>query len=185
MSIQSTKPVDYDDLQDMVASSDSGGRSPEGLTKKIIVGVAILWSLFQLYYTSPLPFWLQEVVRNWGLSLNVVVDDTKARSIHLAFALFLAFLSYPAFKNSPKHHVPIIDWLFATFGAFLGAYYLFFYEGLVTRFGAPIGQDIIAGCLGILLLLEATRRSLGLPLVIIAIIFLLYNFFGKYLPTHC
>ncbi|KAE9542220.1 TRAP transporter permease [Ursidibacter maritimus] len=177
------KTASYDDLQDMVASSDSGGRNPSGLTKKIIVATAILWSLFQLYYTSPFPFWLQEVLRNWGLDLNVVIDDTKARSIHLAFAMFLAYLSFPAFATSPKHRVPYQDWLFATLGAFLAAYYIFFYEGLVTRFGAPNIQDIIAGCLGIILLLEACRRSLGLPLVIIAVVFLLYNYFGQFLPT--
>ncbi|MGY4674083.1 TRAP transporter permease [Ursidibacter arcticus] len=177
------KTASYDDLQDMVASNDSGGRNPAGLTKKIIVATAILWSLFQLYYTSPFPFWLQEVVRNWGFDINVVIDDTKARSIHLAFAMFLAYLSFPAFATSPKHRVPYQDWLFATLGAFLAAYYIFFYEGLVTRFGAPNTQDIIAGCLGILLLLEACRRSLGLPLVIIAVVFLLYNYLGQFLPT--
>lgn len=175
--------ANYDDLQDMVASNDSGGRNPAGLTKKLIVITAIVWSLFQLYYTSPFPFWLQEVVRSAGFDLNVVIDDTKARSIHLAFALFLAYLSFPAFANSPKYRVPYQDWLFAILGAFLGAYYIFFYEGLVTRFGAPITQDIIAGCLGLLLLLEACRRSLGLPLVIIAGVFLLYNYFGQFLPT--
>lgn len=182
MSVQ-TKTVDYDDLQDMVASNDAGGRNPLGFTKKLIVFTAILWSVFQLYYTSPMPFWLQEILTKSGLDLNVVVDDTKARSIHLAFALFLAYLSFPAFATSPKHRVPLIDWIYATCGAFLGAYYLFFYQGLVTRFGAPNMQDIIAGCLGILLLLEACRRSLGLPLVIIATVFLLYNYFGQFLPT--
>lgn len=180
---ETTATASMDDLQDMVASSDSGGRNPTGLTKKLIVVTCILWSLFQLYYTSPFPFWLQEVVRNAGFGLNVVIDDTKARSIHLAFALFLAYLSFPAFASSPKHRVPYQDWLFATLGAFLGAYYLFFYEGLVTRFGAPILQDVIAGVLGLILLLEACRRSLGLPLVIIAIVFLLYNYFGQFLPS--
>lgn len=182
MSVQ-TKTMDYDDLQDMVASNDAGGRNPSGFTKKLIVFTAILWSVFQLYYTSPMPFWLQEVLTKAGLNWNVVVDDTKARSVHLAFALFLAYLSFPAFATSPKHRVPVIDWIYATCGAFLGAYYLFFYQGLVTRFGAPNMQDIIAGCLGILLLLEACRRSLGLPLVIIATVFLLYNYFGQFLPT--
>ncbi|MFZ7245645.1 TRAP transporter permease [Avibacterium gallinarum] len=180
---ESTKKMDYDDLQDMVASNDSGGRNPTGASRKLIVITAILWSIFQLYYTSPVPFWLQEVVRNWGLDINVVIDDTKARSIHLAFALFLAYLSFPAFATSPKHRIPLLDWFFATLGAFLGAYYIFFYEGLVTRFGAPNTQDIIAGCLGVLLLLEACRRSLGLPLVIIASVFLAYNYFGQFLPT--
>ncbi len=177
------KTANYDDLQDMVASNDTGGRTPTGVAKKTIVYVAILWSIFQIYYASPLPFILQEWLSSLGINLNVVVDDTKARSIHLAFAMFLAFLSYPAFANSPKHKIPTLDWCFAFLGAFLGLYYIFFYEGLVKRFGAPNLQDIIAGCIGVLLVLEATRRSLGLPLVVIAIIFLLYNFFGQYFPS--
>ena len=124
MSAQS-KTLDYDDLQDMVASNDAGGRTPTGFAKKLIVITAILWSVFQLYYTSPLSFWLQEVLTRANIDLNVVVDDTKARSIHLAFALFLAYLSFPAFAFSPKHRIPLQDWIFAILGAFLGAYYLF------------------------------------------------------------
>lgn len=178
-----THQLDFDDLQDLVTSNDAGGRNPSGIAKKVIVGTAILWSLFQIYYASPLPFYLQEVIRSWGWHLNVVVDDTKARSIHLAFALFLAYLSYPAFTTSPKQRIPVVDWTFATVGAFLSAYHIFFYDQLVLRIGAPNTQDIIVGVLGILLLLEATRRSLGLPLVIIATVFLLYNYFGQFFPT--
>ncbi|TCP92235.1 TRAP transporter 4TM/12TM fusion protein [Cricetibacter osteomyelitidis] len=178
-----TPEFNYDDLQDMVASSDSGGREPTGFPKKLIFATALLWSLFQLYYASPVPFWLQEVVRSIGLDINVVFDDTKARSIHLAFALFLAYLSYPALTTSPKRRIPIQDWIFAIVGAFLASYYLFFYDQLITRFGAPNTQDIIVGCAGIVLLLEATRRSLGLPLVVIATVFLMYNYFGQFFPT--
>ncbi|TNH06292.1 TRAP transporter permease, partial [Testudinibacter sp. TR-2022] len=181
---KTNKTFDQDDLQDMVAANDSGGRNPYGFTKKLIFAVAILWSLFQIYYASPLPFVFQEMLRSIGLgSINVVFDDTKARSIHLAFALFLAYLSYPAFKSSPIHHVPILDWIFAFAATFCASYYLFFYGELVTRFGSPNTQDIVVGIIGILLLLEACRRSLGLPLVIIASVFLLYNYFGQYFPS--
>lgn len=172
-----------DELQDMVASSDTGGRNPHGAVKQLMIWTAILWSVFQIYYASPLPFILQGWLSEMGMTqFNVVVDDTRARSIHLSFAMFLAFLSYPAWRNSPRHYVPAQDWLFAIAGAFLASYYIFFYSELITRSGAPNTQDIIAGCIGIVLLLEATRRSLGLPLVLIAIVFLLYNYFGQFLP---
>src|SRR5699024_5811599 len=139
--------------------------------------------LFQIYYASPLPYWLQEGIKSLGWGLNVVVDDTKARSIHLAFAIFLAYLSYPAFKRSPKQHIPVLDWIFAVVGAVLCLYPIIFYNELVNRFGAPNLQDIVVGIIGILLLLEGTRRSLGLPLVVIAVVFLLYNYFGQFFPS--
>lgn len=182
-SVTKQNTVDLEDLQDMVASNDSGGRNPYGFSKYVIIWTAIAWSLFQIYYASPLPFWLQEIIKSLGLGINVVVDDTKARSIHLAFAIFLAYLSYPAFKRSPKQHIPVIDWIFAVVGAVLCLYPIIFYNELVSRFGAPNLQDIIVGIIGILLLLEGTRRSLGLPLVVIAIVFLLYNYFGQFFPS--
>ena len=58
----------------------------------------------------------------------MVVDDTKARSIHLAFAIFLAYLSYPAFKRSPKQHIPVLDWIFAVVGAVLCLYPIIFLQ---------------------------------------------------------
>lgn len=178
-----TQKTQTPDLEDLVASTDTGGRNPSGIARQIIVWGAILWSFFQIYYASPLPFTLQGWLNHAGLNnINVVVDDTRARSIHLAFAMFLAFLSYPAFASSPKHRIPGIDWVLAIVGTFLASYYLFFYDGIVSRVGAPNTQDLIVGCLGLLLLLEATRRSLGLPLVIIATLFLLYNYFGQFLP---
>ena len=59
-----------------------------------------------------------------GFAALELVNDTEARAIHLAFALFLAFLAWPARANSPRDRVPLIDWLFAAAGAFAGAYLL-------------------------------------------------------------
>ncbi|PKF63544.1 C4-dicarboxylate ABC transporter [Psychromonas sp. psych-6C06] len=170
------------ELQELVEQTETGGRHAHGKIKLLISITAIAWSLFQLYFSSPLPFILQQFLNNLGLPLNVVFDDTKARSIHLAFALFLAFLSYPAFKSSNKDRIPTLDWILALFGAFLGGYYFIFYDGLVNRIGIPNQMDLIAGVAGILILLEATRRSLGAPLAVIALIFLAFNFMGPNLP---
>ncbi len=180
---QMTQQMTEEELQELVAASDTGGRSPIGFPSKLIVGVAILWSLFQLYFSSPLPGIFQGWLHDLGIKgIDVAINLSKARSIHLAFALFLAFLLYPATKNSPQRFIPVPDWVLAFLGAFLGAYYFIFYQGVVTRVGMPNTQDIIAGVCGIVVLLEATRRTLGLPLVIIAIGFLLFNFAGPYLP---
>ncbi|MBR9770265.1 MULTISPECIES: TRAP transporter permease [unclassified Halomonas] len=160
------------DLEDMVASSDSGSRNPLGAPGKLLVGVAAAWSLFQLWIASPLPFMA-------GVG---VFNATEARSIHLAFALFLAFMAYPATKRSPRDRIPLQDWVLAILAASAGAYMFVFYEQLADRPGAPILQDVIVGVTGLILLLEATRRALGPPLMIIASIFIFYSLAGPWMP---
>lgn len=182
-SVQKTGQMSEAELQELVAKTDTGGRNPRGFPAKLIVVVAILWSLFQIYFSSPWPFQLQGFLNQHNINLNVGLDDTKARSIHLAFALFLAFLSYPAFKSSPQKRIPIPDWILAFLGAFLGGYYFWFYNHISTMIGPPTMLDLAAGVLGILVLLEATRRTLGLPLAVIAVCFLIFNVVGPYLPT--
>ncbi|MCE9682565.1 TRAP transporter permease [Halomonas alkalisoli] len=160
------------DLEDMVASSDSGARKPAGVPGKLLVSIAAAWSLFQLWIASPLPYMFR-----FG-----VFNATEARSIHLAFALFLAFMAYPALKRSPRDRIPIQDWVLAAVAAFCGAYIFLFYAELSERPGAPITRDVIVGVVGILMLLEATRRALGPPLMIVASVFILYSLFGPYMP---
>ena len=172
MSSQTDSGASATSLDEMVAQSDTGARNPGGAAGKIILGVALFWSLFQLWIASPVPFML-----GFG-----VFNDTEARSIHLALALFLAFTAYPAFTGSPRDHIPLADWIFAIVGAFSAAYLYIFYASIADRVGAPITIDYVVAVVGMLLLLEATRRSLGPPLMIIAIIFLVYTFFGPYMP---
>jgi TRAP transporter 4TM/12TM fusion protein len=86
----------------------------------------------------------------------------------------------------------VFDILFSFVGAFSCFYIYFFYDQLVDRGGVllniSIGNnfdlpiELIIGSLGILILLEATRRAIGLPLVIIAICFILFSYFGRYAP---
>lgn len=173
MTDENTKPRASEvDLEDMVASSDSGARKPLGAPGKLLVGIAASWSLFQLWIASPLPYMFR-----FG-----VFNATEARSIHLAFALFLAFMAYPALKRSPRDRIPIQDWIFAAVAAFCGAYMFLFYEQLSNRPGAPITQDVIVGVIGLVMLLEATRRALGPPLMIVASVFILYSLFGPQMP---
>ncbi|RUR33802.1 TRAP transporter permease [Vreelandella nanhaiensis] len=160
------------DLDDMVAASDTGARKPHGVPGKLLVSIAAVWSLFQLWIASPLPY-----IVGFG-----VFSATEARSIHLAFALFLAFMAYPALKRSPRDRIPLQDWAFAAVAAFCGAYLFIFYSDLAQRPGRPITQDIVIGVLGIIMLLEATRRALGPPLMVVAAIFIGYSLFGPYMP---
>jgi len=159
-------------VEDLVAQSDTGARTPSGLAGKILLSIALCWSLFQLWYASPLPF-----IFNVG-----IFNDTQARAIHLSFAMFLAFTAYPAFKHSARDQIPLLDWLFAFAGSFSACYLFIFYQQLAERSGAPTTPDIYIACTGMILLLEATRRALGPPLMVVAAIFLTYTFAGPHMP---
>lgn len=160
------------DVNQLVAENDSGGRQPGVKVSQLILGVCLLWSMFQLWIASPLPF-----------SLGIgVFNDTQSRAIHLAFAVFLAYLAYPALSSSPRDKVPLQDWIMAIVGALCAGYLFFFYRELATRPGQPVTQDLVVGVIGMVLLLEATRRALGLPMVIVACVFLVYTFAGPYMP---
>ena len=154
-------------------------RNITGLHLKIVATIAIIWSLFQLWYASPFPFWF-----NIGMFKGL-----PARAIHLGFALLLAFLIFP-YSRGKK--ISAIDILISIIAAFCCLYIYFFYDQLVDRGGIllkinltedlTIPVELIIGICGILILLEATRRVIGIPLVIIAICFLLFSYFGKYAP---
>jgi len=162
-----------EELQEMIAESESGARNPTGaFPKKVLFAVPLIWTLFQLWYASPLPF-----------IFNVfVLNDTEARAIHLAFAIFLSFTAFPTFKKSPKTYIPVQDWILGLVGAFCAAYLYLFYTALSGRPGLPTTMDLFVSVLGLLLLLEATRRALGPPLMVVAAVFILYTFGGQFMP---
>ena len=148
---------------------------------KLVAIIAITWSLFQLWYASPLPF-----ILDFGK-----IIDVPARSLHLAFGLTLCFLVYPSFKSKRGEPIPIYDYFFAAIGLIATLYIFFSYESWVHRqgilahleiFNFKIPYEVILGSLGIILLLEATRRAIGIPLVTIALIFLLFSIFGQSMP---
>src|SRR3990167_3637117 len=153
-------------------AQDVGARTPLGAMAQVITGLALLWSLFQLWIASPLPF-------VFGIG---VFNDTETRSIHLAFALLLAFLAYPAFRKSPRDRVPLLDVALGLVAAASAAYLFIFYQQLALRPGSLTTADMLTACIGIPLLLEATRRVLGPPLAIIALLFLVYSLAGPYMP---
>jgi len=160
-------------LQEMIAESDTGARNPTGaIPKKILFFVPLIWTLFQLWYASPLPF-----IFNF-----FVLNDTEARAIHLAFAVFLAYTAYPTFKSSPRKYIPVQDWIVGLLAAFCAAYLWIFYEALSDRPGLPTQLDLIVAVTGLILLLEATRRALGPPLMVVAAVFIIYSFGGPYMP---
>ncbi|MED3551598.1 TRAP transporter permease [Cytobacillus praedii] len=106
------------------------------------------------------------------------------RSVHLGFALALIFLLFPARKKDKgkKHKVVWYDIILAILGVAVGAYWPLFIDEIVMRAGRLTEIDFYVGLLAVLLVLEATRRAVGLPITIIAIVFLGYAIFGPYMP---
>ena len=173
MTKPTEKPLSSDNVHDMIAEVDTGARNPKGaIPKQVLFYVPLIWTLFQLWYASPLPY----------LFNLFVLNSTEARAIHLAFAMFLAYTAFPTFKSSPKSYIPIQDWVLAIVASLSSAYIYLFYEGLSERPGDPTNLDLVVAVIGLVLLLEATRRALGPPLMVVASIFILYTFAGPHMP---
>ena len=158
--------------EELILEAESGGRDPSNkYLAKFILYFALSWSLFQLYVSSPLV-----------LEFTPWMNADVVKRIHLMFAGFLAYLSYMPFKSSPRKYVPITDWVMGIL-LLLSIGYLVYgqvWDSLAfeMRLGAPNQLDLVASLIGIVLLLEATRRSLGPPLMVVALLALLYAYFG-------
>lgn len=170
MSTTTTAPS----AEDLVAQADTGARNLIGWQGKLIVSLCILWSLFQLYIASKLPGILAQETGVRFFALMV----TQARFIHLAFALTLATLAFPLLKNSPRDRIPWYDWVLIAMGLIGCLYLIAFRESIADRPGLWSQADLIISAMGMFALLVAVFRSLGLPLVIIASLFLGLAFFG-------
>lgn len=161
-----------EELQDLVASTDSGARNPANRSIALLIsGLALVWSLFQLWIAQPM-LWFGEYFP--------VMNSSQTRPLHLFFAIVLAFLAYPAFKNSPRDRVPLADWILLAIGGFC-TFYIFWAAdelAMTARSGLPTQTQVIIGAAGILVLLEASRRALGPALTIVGSLFLLYAYMG-------
>ena len=127
--------------------------------------VAFSWSLYQLY-----------IVLDPGNSAHI-------RAIHLAFGIVLCFSMYAMYKSvTLKSKITWYDFLLALIGTAVILYQWYAYKDLAMRSGSWTQLDIIVGVTTVLIVLEASRRVMGLPLMIVAIVFLAYDYFGPYLP---
>ena len=161
------------DVTALVAEVDTGGRRPDGWQGRLIIGLAFVWAVFQLYISSNIPFWLTDLTK-----LNLIVNTDQARFIHLAFAMVLAAFAFPLFKTSPRRAIPWYDWVLAALGAASCLYLLVFKDDIAVRAGVPGPSDLVAASVGMVVLGIAVYRALGLPLVVVASVFVLYVFFG-------
>jgi TRAP-type uncharacterized transport system fused permease subunit len=97
-------------------------------------------------------------------------------------AMSLVFLLYPSRKSWSREHLHWIDGVLAVIATALPLYIVVFYKDLVLRAGMATPTDIVVGALGVLMVLEAARRVVGWPIVIVALVFLGYAFAGPYIP---
>ena len=145
---------------------ESNTRDLQGVMLKVVFFGLLAFSLFQLY-----------------TAIFVQFTAYIQRSIHLGFALSLIFLLFPAIKRGKKRNkIPFYDYILSILSIGVGLYWPIMYNELVFRIGNVTTLDLIVGVLAILLTLEATRRAVGLPITIIASVFIIYTFFGRYFP---
>ncbi|WP_419394397.1 TRAP transporter permease [Cytobacillus praedii] len=147
---------------------EAGTRKLKGIIGWIVFIGLLSFSLFHLY-----------------TGVFGMLTAQLQRSIHLGFALALIFLLFPARKKDRgrKHKVAWYDIILAILGVAVGAYWPLLIDEIVMRAGRLTEIDFYIGLLAVLLVLEATRRAVGLPITIIAVVFLLYGIFGPYMPS--
>lgn len=154
-------------VEDLLASIDreSAFRRLVGVAAIVVSAIAIGFSLFQLYTASValLPARLQ-------------------RAVHLGFVLTLAYLLYPLRHGKAGKRIPWYDIVLATASIGVVAYLVVNGNALIERSGAYTPMDIFIGIIGILLVLEACRRVVGIPILVIAVVFISYAYLGPYMP---
>lgn len=158
--------IDFDELLRKY-DTEARFRNLTGLVGKFVMLLAVALSCFH-FYTS-----------GFGLLLA-----QKQGAVHLAFTLSLVYLLYPASsKHSKTSGIPWYDWLLAVLSAASALYLVVFFNELVTRAGLPTRTDLIMGFILIAALLEATRRISNPVLPCLAVVALLYCYFGRSMPA--
>lgn len=145
--------------------AESNTMTYTGAMAKIISAIAISFSVFQIYTAS------------FGL-----LDAQIQRAIHLGFGLCLSFLLYPARKSWRRDKLHPLDLVLAIMGAATPAYIVINYRELILRAALPTPTDVVIGAIGIILVIEAARRVVGIPMVCVVMLFIGYAFAGQYMP---
>ena len=156
---------DLSKIEEMIEEVEGKKRKPTGISGWIIAAIALSASIFHLYTAA------------FGL-----LPAMEQRTIHWLLMGSLVFLLYPVSKNRSLTKIDPWDWLLAGLVAGGCLYILINWNAICDREGMPIPADIAWGVTMVLLVLEATRRSMGWPLPIVASCAILYALFGPYMP---
>lgn len=167
LSMQGVEAVSQEEIERILKKVDkeASARKLTGIPHWIVWGIAVSWSLFQLYTAA------------FGL-----FPAQLQRSVHLAFAFTLTYILFPARSSDGSDRLSWHNWALAIFAAYIGLYMALNYMRIMMAGGDYSRMDYIAGGFGILLTLEAARRVVGLPIVCMSVFFLLYTYFGPYFP---
>src|SRR5690606_13670371 len=144
---------------------ESNQRNPQNFMKHIIYFGLLAFTIFQVYTAifGQFPAQIQ-------------------RTVHLGFALTFVFLLFPASRKLSKRTIPFYDYILAIIAIVVGSYWVINYDRLVQSLGQLQTMDFYIGILAVIIVLEGARRAVGLPITIIAGLFLLYAFYGPYMP---
>ncbi|KIQ54512.1 TRAP transporter permease [Meiothermus taiwanensis] len=146
----------------LVEETELGGRKPTDWTRWVILGLAVGWSVFQVWAT-------------WVGSL----DQLFFRAAHLAFAFALVFLVYPFNRRSRRDRIPLFDWVLGITATLSAGYVMWQYKEMIEIRGGLANQtDLIVGSVTILMLLLAGWRSLGPAMPVITVVFMLFALTG-------
>jgi len=156
-----------EELKELMAQLDkeSAYREHKCWKRWITIIISLVFCAFQLY-----------AILSGRITAQIL------RSTHIAFVLLLGFILFPATKKMPRNTLPWYDVVLGIIGAVAWLYIAFNFETLARRAGDYTPRDIAFGVVGIVILFEACRRIVGLPIMIIAAVFILYAFIGPYLP---
>lgn len=144
---------------------ESSLKEHSGIVGKFVTAICLTFTCFQLY-----------------TAIFGVLDAHLQRAVHLGFGLALVFLLKPSFHKDRSSSVHPWDLLLAVLGAACPAYIVIQYKELVGRAGLMTTEDYIVGAVGVVLVIEATRRIVGIPMVTVVAVFLAYAFLGPYMP---
>ncbi|ACL02911.1 TRAP-type transporter, 4TM/12TM fusion protein (Permease) [Desulfatibacillum aliphaticivorans] len=160
--------------QELLKAESGDVRSLRPFEKYLVGIIATGWAVFQMALAGG----------------AFILDGTKTRAFHLAFAIALLFLLTPLMRKARKgmeyffvtDRIPLMDYALAVIAVIASLYIVIDYDGLAYRAGMPITRDIAFGVVLVVVLLEAARRVIGPALSIIAIVFTVYAFLGPYMP---
>lgn len=162
------KVVDAEEILEKY-DKESQFRSQIGRWAWIVTFLSIALTIFHLYTGA-----------------TSVLPSQQQGAIHLGTALGIIFLLYPAKKEWRKTQkkVPWYDVLLAFTAMYVSYHKILFFDSILqSRVSGYSNIDMILSVLGVLLVLEATRRTVGLPIVIVASVAMLYAIYGNFIPT--